>query len=159
MFNFLFILIWHVIVFIICVSINSQFYLQKEKKNSEFKYKSKKRFYENVLKIKKWKVKLPQYVGVNGYSKERFIDKDILDLYDFLNETYRGEWNHAMSCTIIPVLFLINTIEKSIILSIIIIIINLPFILIQRYNRLRIWNILLKKNKTRNNLYLNYTDK
>ena len=63
-------------------------------------------------------------------------------------ETCRGEWNHIANCYFAVVLFIINPFWTAFILTILLFLGNLPFAIIQRYNRFRLVklkNTLIKK--------------
>ena len=101
------------------------------------------------MKIKKWKDKHPQYVAKNGFSKRNINLNQVYNkeyFERFLLETCRAEWNHFMCCMYFVISFLINKFPFSIIFSIIPLVANLPFLIIQRYNRIRFLNFNLKKS-------------
>ena len=103
-------------------------------------------FYIKVLKIKKWKDKLPQFVTKNGFSKRSLskrLDREYIEKFMF--ETCRAEWNHLMCCMYFIISFFINTWVNAIIFSVVPIVVNLPFLFIQRFNRIRLYKLLNRK--------------
>lgn len=64
------------------------------------------------------------------------INKEYIGM--FISETCRAEWNHYACSLYFIVSLLINDWPYSLIFSLIPVIANLPFFLIQRYNRLRL---------------------
>ncbi len=111
-------------------------------------------FYTKFLKIKKWKDKLPQYVAKNGFSKRNLNNHEELSLdylRKFIIETCRAEWNHVMGCTYSVVAILISPFDCAAIFSAIAIVSNLPFVLIQRYNRMRLVKLYKMRSKASKN--------
>ena len=102
-------------------------------------------FYINFLKIKKWKDKLPQFVTKDGFSKRSFTRLDREYIEKFVFETCRAEWNHLMCCMYFVISIFINTWINAIIFSVVPIIVNLPFLFIQRFNRIRLYKLLNRK--------------
>jgi glycosyl-4,4'-diaponeurosporenoate acyltransferase len=118
---------------------------REDLKISIVKINKRKKFYENFFMIKKWKDKIPQYIGKGGFSKKRFKSCSVSYIKEFISETYRGEFDHAACCAIIPVLFFLASAKVAVLFSLFIILINFPCIFIQRYNRVRLRRILLRK--------------
>ena len=56
----------------------------------------------------------------------------------FIMETCRGEWDHWMCCLYAIISLIINPFWIGLILGILVLLGNLPFIAIQRYNRFRL---------------------
>ena len=96
------------------------------------------KWYADHLKINKWKDFLPQHIGKDGFSKDHLDDVSIEYLDEFILETCRGEWNHIANCYFAVVLFIINPFWTAFILTILLFLGNLPFAIIQRYNRFRL---------------------
>lgn len=98
------------------------------------------RFYERVLRIKRWKDRLPEGGSLfrGGFSKKRLAASDTDYLRLFLVETRRGEWTHWLSIVPAPLFFIWNEPLYGWMMMLYALIANLPFILILRYNRLRL---------------------
>lgn len=141
--------LWHYISFKLVSFQSNSFFYKEENYLDEILFFKKEKIYENVFKIKYWKDKIPQYVSKNGFSKKKIETFDLEYLKKFISETYRAEINHFLCCLIIPFLFFNKYAIISTIISILIVIGNVPCILIQRYNRLRIRRIILKIKRKR----------
>lgn len=139
--NILLIVFWHLIVLFMCKNIkNKKFFSSKKFIYIPKKWEENGNFYVKKLKIKKWKDKLPQYVAKNGFSKKNLQSLTKLSpeyIERFILETCIAEWNHIMCCMYFVLSFIINPFYYGIIFSVIPIIANVPFIFIQRYNRIR----------------------
>jgi glycosyl-4,4'-diaponeurosporenoate acyltransferase len=104
------------------------------------------RIYETVFSIKAWKDRLPdaaRWFG-GGFAKGTLAAKQRDYLDRFLRETWRGELCHwaAVACT--PVFFLWNPWWGDLIIAAYALAANLPCILAQRYNRLRLRRLLTR---------------
>ena len=130
--------IWHFITYIICISVDDSFYDADKKMYQPHKWERNGRFYSDVLKINRWKDHLPQYVGKDGFSKDHLEEVSVSYLDRFIMETCRAEWNHTMNCLYAVVLFIINDLIMAFGLTVVLFILNLPFAVIQRYNRFRL---------------------
>lgn len=133
--------LWHLIVLLACRTLPRTFFDSNRFLYKPHKWEQNGKFYIRCLKIKKWKDRLPQYVAKGGFSKRTLksikeIDKEYMDI--FILETCRAEWNHFFCSLYFILSFIINKWPYSLIFSIIPIAANLPFLIIQRYNRLRL---------------------
>jgi glycosyl-4,4'-diaponeurosporenoate acyltransferase len=97
-------------------------------------------WYRRWLRIHRWKDKVPEAGDLfrGGISKRRLPSRDVAGLQLFVRETRRAELAHwwAMSCG--PLFVLWNPPLASGLLVGYGVLINLPFIAIQRYNRFRL---------------------
>jgi len=102
------------------------------------------RFYRRRLRIHRWKDRLPEAGGLfaGGVSKRQLPSADVAGLEQFVRETRRAELGHwwAMACS--PLFVLWNPPLPAVLLMGYGVLVNLPFILIQRYNRFRTQAIL-----------------
>lgn len=142
--NIIFMLVWHILCFVACVYINTKYFDWNRKMYQMKKWEKNGKWYVSHLAIKKWKDLLPQHVGKDGFSKEHFTGKSIKYIDDFILETCRGEWDHSMCCIYGIIALAINPLWLGLIFLFATLIINLPFIAIQRYNRIRL-QILRKR--------------
>jgi glycosyl-4,4'-diaponeurosporenoate acyltransferase len=98
------------------------------------------RLYRRRLRINRWKDRLPDAGDLfrGGMSKRHVPAYDVAGLELFARETRRAELTHwwAMCCG--PVFVLWNPPLASALLIGYGVLVNLPFVLIQRYNRFRI---------------------
>lgn len=140
--------IWHYATFFLCISIKIEHFNPKRARYQPRKWEKNGKWYADHLKINKWKDFLPQHIGKDGFSKDHLDDVSIEYLDEFILETCRGEWNHIANCCFAVVLFIINPFWTAFILTILLFLGNLPFAIIQRYNRFRLVklkNTLIKK--------------
>lgn len=97
------------------------------------------RWYRRRLRIHRWKDRLPEAGGLfpGGLSKRQLPGYDAAALQLFVQETRRAELAHwwAMGCG--PLFALWNPPLATGLLMTYGVAVNLPFILIQRYNRFR----------------------
>lgn len=149
--NLLYILLWHLICFILCISIKTSFFDENKRFYKIFDFEKDGRIYTDKLKIKKWKDLLPQYIGKKGFSKRHItsVSEEYIDY--FIMETCRGEWDHRMNCLYFIISFIINPFFVGLFFSFSVILINLPFIIIQRYNRCRLQKVRQHLNKKSKN--------
>ncbi len=152
--NMLIIIFWHLIVLFASRNIKCKsFFSPKKFIYTPKKWEENGNFYVKKLKIKKWKDKLPQYVAKNGFSKKNLRSLTKLSpeyIERFILETCIAEWNHVMCCMYFIVSFIINSsFYYGIIFSLIPIVANVPFVFIQRYNRIR---LLKLKHRSKINL-------
>lgn len=147
--NFSLMVLWQFLVLIVCQRLNEKTFDYRKNIYKSKKFENNGKFYVKYLKIKKWKDKLPQYVSKNGFSKKNINFKQVGDkkyFEKFLIETCRAEWNHLVCCMYAIISVLINKFPFSMIFSIIPVMANLPFLVIQRYNRIRFLNLNSKKS-------------
>jgi glycosyl-4,4'-diaponeurosporenoate acyltransferase len=100
---------------------------------------------EQVFRIKFWKDKLPDAAGWfgGGFAKRRLAGKDADYLRRFIQETWRGELCHWSALAFVPVFFLWNPWWADVVIVVYALMANLPCILAQRYNRIRLRRVLL----------------
>jgi len=101
--------------------------------------------YERIFRIKSWKDKLPDAAGWfgGGFQKRRLAGKDADYLGRFIQETWRGELCHWCALAFVPVFFLWNPWWADIVIVVYAVMANVPCILAQRYNRIRLRRVLL----------------
>lgn len=145
--NALIIAMWHVAVFLLCVKIHTSFFDATKHRYLPRQWEKGGRWYRDKLKIHLWKDKVPQHIGKDGFSKAHLTDVSIEYLDEFIMETCRGEWMHFTNCLCVVVMFLINSLWVGLLFTLLILLGNLPFAVIQRYNRFRLQ--ILKKRRLR----------
>ena len=106
------------------------------------------RWYRRWLRIDRWKDKVPEAGGFfrGGVSKRHLPAYDPAGLELFVRETRRAELAHwwAMACGLLFVLW--NSPLAATLLIGYGVVANLPFIVIQRYNRFRIQALLARRS-------------
>lgn len=136
--------LWHITSFFACQKFpDSKFDAAKERYAAK-PWEHGGRWYRDTLKIQDWKDKLPQHIGRDGFSKRHLTDDSVDYLDQFILETCRGEWMHMKNCICAVITLLINPLLVGILASFLIMLANLPFAMVQRYNRFRL-QVLRKK--------------
>jgi len=100
------------------------------------------------LAIKRWKDRLPEAGGLfpGGLSKRTLIGRRPEHLDRFAVETRRAELGHWLAALGGPLFLLWNPPGVGAIMIVYAVAVNAPFIMIQRYNRLRIARLLLRSS-------------
>ena len=108
--------------------------------------------YQKLFHVKKWKKKLPDGAALfqKGFKKKRLKSRNPLYLERFLRETCRAELAHWMVLAAVPLFFLWNPLWAGYVNVAYALIVNLPCIITQRYNRPCFFRLLSKhhSNKT-----------
>lgn len=114
---------------------------------SERKFENSGVFYQRVFRVKRWKDRLPE---ISDLIRSAFPKKSVKEfekeyMEKFLLESCRSEFAHwCIICSAIIFLFF-EGMEAFFCMLLISALVNLPFIIIQRYNRPRI--ILIMRHK------------
>lgn len=97
-------------------------------------------FYQRALRIRRWKDRLPDGAAWlnGGFSKATLAKRDAAYLERFAVETWRGECCHLAAIAATSVFFLWNPLWADGVMLIYAVVANLPCIVAQRYNRLRL---------------------
>lgn len=105
--------------------------------------------YSKILGVKRWKEYLPDGAALfkGGFRKKRLTRTGSAYYRRFIIETCRGEAAHwaVIFCT--PVFFIWNYWWVNIIMVLYALTANIPCIVTQRYNRLRLHGILRRKQQ------------
>lgn len=139
--------LWHIVVFLICRKLPDSTLDPSKERYMPKQWEHGGRWYRDVLKIQTWKDTLPQHIGKDGFSKKHLTEMSVDYLDQFILETCRGEWMHLKNCICMIVTLLINPLLVGVVASLLIMIANLPFAAVQRYNRFRLQ--ILKKKRLR----------
>ncbi|MCA0174108.1 glycosyl-4,4'-diaponeurosporenoate acyltransferase [Bacillus sp. RAR_GA_16] len=139
-------LIIHVSISYICLRLPDSFY--QSKKSGINNRKQELHLYER-LRIRKWKTILPDGGDVfkGGFRKKELRTLSSSYIQKFIVETRRAEVTHWLLIPPSILFFVWNPISIGFIMIGYALIVNLPFILIQRYNRLRLKPLLTKQLK------------
>jgi len=108
-------------------------------------------FYSKYVAIHKWKHLLPDgasLLGDKGFPKKRLGKKDSKYLRLFLHETCRAEMTHWIIMLFGPLFFLWNPTWVGFLMVGYAVVENVPLIMAQRYNRLRLRRVL-KREKSK----------
>lgn len=128
------------------------FFIKYAGKFQLYNFEQEGRFYSKYFKINVWKDKLPQFSELTkfGFNKASLNTVSSAYLNTFYIETMRAELSHWILILVTPVYLFFS---EKILLPLTIfgnIFGNLPFVMIQRYNRgriLKLLNHLEKANK------------
>ena len=106
-------------------------------------------FYEKFLLIKHWKNLLPDgadWIG-GAFNKSQLRATDREYLHRFIIESWRGELCHGCALLFVPVFFLWNPWWGNCVILAYALIANLPCLIAQRYNRIRLRRLLARINQ------------
>jgi glycosyl-4,4'-diaponeurosporenoate acyltransferase len=106
--------------------------------------------YETLFQIKRWKHYLPDAGTTQrlGFSKAQLQSKDPQYLERFVVETRRAEYSHYLQMIPAPLFFLFNEPWVGGLMIVYAVVVNLPCIITQRYNRPKLIRLLSKVKKT-----------
>ena len=116
-------------------SFDAGFWLYKERK-----WERDGKIYARIFRLKKWKKRLPDGAALfrKGFRKKHLKEVDDVYLGDFIRETCRAEFAHWVMFFVSPVFFIWNPWHVGIVMIVYALLANLPCIIIQRYNRIRL---------------------
>lgn len=108
-------------------------------------------FYTETLRVKYWKDRLPEAGALfaGGVSKRQLPTGPAGGLTRFAVETRRAELGHWLAIAPAPLFALWNPPVITSIMIVYAIAVNLPFIAIQRYNRMRVARVLARSSGSR----------
>jgi glycosyl-4,4'-diaponeurosporenoate acyltransferase len=100
--------------------------------------------YDRVFHVKSWKDRLPDAATwfSGGFAKRSLSEKSSGYLERFIQETWRGELCHWCALCFVPFFFLWNPWWANLLILFYALAANLPCILAQRYNRIRLQMLL-----------------
>lgn len=106
--------------------------------------------YQWYFGVKKWKNQLPELSDFLSFlfSKKQMMQYSPDYLVRFALETCRAELVHWCIIFSSLIFSIWNSIGMSLLMVLIAVVFNLPYIIIQRYNRPRILNLLANKRAT-----------
>ncbi len=107
------------------------------------------RLYTHVLRIRRWKDRLPEAGALfaGGVSKRHLPATDRAGLEQFAIETRRAELGHWLAAAAGPLFVLWNPPAVAIVMVAYGVVVNAPFIAIQRYNRLRVARVSARSTR------------
>jgi len=102
------------------------------------------RWYERHLRIKVWKARLPEAGALfaDGFSKRSLDEASCAHLERFVVETRRAELTHWLVLASGAAFVLWNPPGLLAVMWVYAVVANVPFLLIQRYNRARLLRVL-----------------
>ncbi len=99
-------------------------------------------WYREQLRIDRWKDKLPSLRTATRFSKKRLTEASHRYFTRFITETCRAESNHLRAIGSVMVMRLWTPVDLWLVCMLIAVVGNVPFIMIQRYNRPRLMRAL-----------------
>lgn len=105
--------------------------------------------YVHAFAIKRWKRQLPEGGDLfpGGFNKARLRAFDEAHLAVHLRETRRAELGHVLAMVPAPVFFWWNPWWLGVIMQAYALVINLPCVVAQRYNRIRLVRVLNRRGQ------------
>ena len=110
------------------------------------------RLYERLFRIRAWKDMLPDGADIlrwRSFRKKHFENTTMDYLERFARETCRAEATHFATMVWAPFFFLWNPVWVGWLMIVYAVGENLPLILAQRYNRIRLGRVLARSQKRR----------
>lgn len=100
--------------------------------------------YQSLFRVRTWKDLLPEGAALfaKGFRKRRLQERNGTYLRRFAQETCRAECTHWITLGVAPLFFLWNPRWVGVGMVIYAVIANIPCILAQRYNRIRLTRLL-----------------
>jgi glycosyl-4,4'-diaponeurosporenoate acyltransferase len=122
-------------------SFDTEFWLYKQRK-----WEKNGKIYVRIFRLKKWKKRLPDGAALfkKGFKKKHLKALDDVYLDDFIRETCRAELTHWIMLLFSLVFFIWNPWWVGIVMIVYAILVNVPCIIIQRYNRIRLKRVCAK---------------
>ncbi|MBJ6360044.1 glycosyl-4,4'-diaponeurosporenoate acyltransferase [Paenibacillus sp. MAHUQ-46] len=141
---------FHVIISVFCLNLPRAFFLKDSVWFKIFVWEKSGELWQRLFLVKKWKERLIDGTLIlkKGYGKKKLHGTSISDLKVFAAETKRAELTHWLSIVPAPLFFIWNPLWAGWVMVLYAWMFNLPFIIVQRYNRGRIDAITLRTNKT-----------
>ena len=123
-------------------SFDTGFWLYKQRK-----WEKDGKIYKRIFGLKNWKKRLPDGAAIfkEGFEKKHLKKLDNVYLDNFIRETCRAELTHWIVLFIGPVFLIWNLWWVGIVMIVYAISANLPCIISQRYNRIRLKRVLFKR--------------
>jgi len=108
------------------------------------RFESNGRFYSHTLRIHRWKDRLPELGAVfpGGFAKRSVSQGEKNVMSRFVIETRRAEYAHLAMMGAFPVTLLYNPLWADGVNLAFALVANLPCLLVQRYNRIRLQRVL-----------------
>ncbi|WP_235885360.1 glycosyl-4,4'-diaponeurosporenoate acyltransferase CrtO family protein [Paenibacillus cymbidii] len=140
---------FHVVVAVLCLKLPLAFFLKDRIWFRLFVWEKSGKLWQRLFRVKRWKGRLIDGTVIlkKGYGKKKLHGTGISDLKVFAAETKRAELTHWLSIVPAPLFFIWNPVWAGWVMILYAVMFNLPFIIVQRYNRGRIDAITLSTNR------------
>ncbi len=131
---------------LICLKISEHLLSSDRYLFRERRWEQGGRFYRRMFKVDRWKHLLPDGAAVtkSGYRKKRLTDFSSENLERFLTESCRAELTHLLAILPFWLFGLIGPPRLIFYMLFYALAVNLPCVIVQRYNRPRIRALLEK---------------
>jgi glycosyl-4,4'-diaponeurosporenoate acyltransferase len=107
------------------------------------------RFWQETLRVRRWKDRVPDAGALfKGGQRKRTPTRDLDALARLAIETRRAEFVHLVVLVITPLFFLWNPLWLALVMVTYNLVANVPFVVIQRYNRPRLMRLLAMRRAT-----------
>lgn len=147
-FNLIIFIIFSITITIICQEIPNRHFYYKKWMFRERRWENGGHIYEHLFGVKRWKAKLPD---ISDFIRWRFNKKHLTEIgthyiSEFLRESCKSEFTHWMIIFSTLTFNLWSDFFSTLPIFIFASILNLPYIIIQRYNRPRLIRLLKRNN-------------
>lgn len=139
---------FHMAISLGCLKIPASFFSRESFFYKIHKFEKEGSLWNRIFIVKAWKKFIPDGTLFlkNGFNKKKLADNSPDGLIFFLNEAKRAEFTHWLSILPAPLFFLWNPVWAGWVMIVYALLLNLPIIMTQRYNRGRIERIVNKKD-------------
>jgi glycosyl-4,4'-diaponeurosporenoate acyltransferase len=147
-------LVWPVLqvgAALICLNLPNRFYSPDSFFSRAHRFENGGRIYDRIFRVSRWKHLLPDGGMVwkkRGFKKKKLDSFSEESLNRFLVESARGELTHWLAIFPFWVFWLFTPPVVPWIMLVYSLLVNVPCIIAQRYNRPRVQRILIRKHKT-----------
>ncbi len=139
-------LFFHLVISKYSLKITDSFLSKNNLMFKVYSFEASGKVYEKLFFVKRWKDKLPDGTKIlkEGFSKNKVDTKSLNYFQKFLLEVNRAELSHWLQMLPAPLFFLFNLPIIGYLMILYAVLFNLPFIIIQRYNRPKLQRIINK---------------
>ncbi|WP_188631398.1 glycosyl-4,4'-diaponeurosporenoate acyltransferase CrtO family protein [Lentibacillus kapialis] len=135
---------FHLLISVICLKLPLTIFQGNNFWFQIYSWEKSGDLWQRLFRVKAWKSKLIDGTIFlkKGYEKKALHGASVKDLRTFADETKRAELTHWLSILPAPLFFLWNPFWVGWVMIVYALVFNLPIIIVQRYNRGRITEIL-----------------
>ncbi|CAM4246944.1 glycosyl-4,4'-diaponeurosporenoate acyltransferase [Jeotgalicoccus halotolerans] len=139
----------HYIISYIFLRLNNRIYFNGFFRLKSYSFENNGVFWSKLFHVRKWKRKVPEgsQIFAGSYNKSELQDKSPAALKSFITEINRAEITHWMIIFSLPIIFIFNPKWTYLIHGLYALVSNIPFIIIQRYNRPRFERLYTRQLK------------
>lgn len=139
----------HFLVSYIFLRLNNRAYFSGPLRLKTYTFERNGNIWNKLFHVHKWKNKVPEggQIFTGSYNKSELRDKNPAALKSFIAEINRAEITHWTIIFSLPLIFIFNPRWTYIIHGSYALLSNMPFIIIQRYNRPRFERLYARQLK------------